>query len=286
MKKFILLTGIALLAFLWVRSRSHTTPAGDAPGKSTSADSQRAAASASGGGRAAAATAATAAKPGRLAPFAPAARYERIHELAMQLPEHCTASRRILTNLSALLAIGDVVHGDRSLGDGEILRQASENTGLSTNLIGELLARYPAATLDTMGRHYFKALRNPELLEVSKAFGRVGVPIDLGSDLLLDGFRLCSIQTSHGAYMDDIEKEMKFAPEGFAPLPEGLAEAEKLAEERVASIRVIENAFKERFISRHRLDPGAAEALLAELRAVRVATAGDVELTVPRLRGM
>jgi hypothetical protein len=204
----------------------------------------------------------------------------------MHLPEHCVASRRIMTNLSALLAIGDVVHGDRSLGDGEILRQASENTGLSTNLIGELLARYPAATPDTMGRHYFKALRNPELLEVSKAFGRVGVPIDLGSDLLLDGFRLCSIQTSHGAYMDDIEKEMKFAPEGFAPLPEGLAEAEKLAEERVASIRLIENAFKERFISRHRLDPGAAEALLAELRAVRVATAGDVELTVPRLRGM
>jgi hypothetical protein len=137
-----------------------------------------------------------------------------------------------------------------------------------------------------MGRHYFKALRNPELLEVSKAFQRVGVPIDLSSDLLMDGFRLCSINTSHGTFMDDVEKDLKFAPEGFDPLPENLAEAEKVAEERVAAVRVIENAFKERFISRHKLDPGAAAALLAELRGLRVESAVDGQLTVPRLRAM
>lgn len=284
MKKVAFLMGVALVAFLWIRSRTPHAPGGNpVQGTLLAAESGKPAAAASGGAQG---KARDAAKSRRAATPPQPVRYERIHELAAELPDHCVTSRRIMTNLSALLAIGDVVHGNRNLPDGEIQRLASESSGLSTNLIGDLLSRYPAASMDSMGRHYFKALRNPELLEVSKAFQRVGVHLDLASDLLMDGFRLCSIHTSHGTYMDEIEKELKFAPEGFDPLPECLAEAEKFAEERQAGIRVIENAFKERFISRHGLEPGAADALLAELRGLRVKTAGDVELTVPRLGGM
>lgn len=287
MKKLLALAGITLLAILWMRSRTATVPgqtvavANPSPTASTPAQ-------ATSNGPAQATPRKVPGAPTSRPEALPvqAFRYERIHELADQLPDHCVTSRRIMTNLSALLAIGDAVHSNRSLPDKEIERLASESTGLPSEIIAGLLSRYPASTTDSLARHYFKALRNPELQAVSKAFQQVGVPLDLASDLLMDGFRLCSLQTSHDTFMGNVEKDMRFAPEGFDPLPECLAEAERLAEERSRGIQLIENAFRERFISRHGLQPSTADALMTQLRSLRVETAGDIELTIPRLRAM
>lgn len=210
-------------------------------------------------------------------------RYERMHELADMLPEHCVMSRRMMTNLSALMAIGDVVHSNRSLPDEEIQRLAAEKSGLPASVISDFVARYPKGIPDSLPRHYFRLLRRPEMVQVSKAFQKVGVMLDLESDMLLDGFRLCSLQTSHGAFMGGLESDMRSAPEGFDPLPELMAEADKVAEERGLGLQLLEGAFKERFIARHGLEPAMVEALMAELRTLRVEGADDKALTVPRL---
>lgn len=284
MNKILVILGLALVAALAVFLR----PSGAAVGPLATQGEPRVSASDPAVHPSAstqAVTRVTAGPSKRAASSVPASsvRYERVHELADALPEHCIMSRRMMTNLSALMAIGDVVHSNRSLPDEEIQRLAAEKSGLPAEVIADFVARYPKGIPDSLPRHYFRVLRRPEMVQVSRAFQKVGVMLDLESDMLVDGFRLCSLQTSHGAFMSGLESDMRSAPEGFEPLPELMAEADKVAEERGLGLQLIEGAFKERFIARHGLEPAMVEALMAELRSVRVEGADDKALTVPRL---
>jgi hypothetical protein len=191
----------------------------------------------------------------------------------------------LLLKLSAVIALGDIVSENPGLSDEAILALVMEQTRLPRDEAEVLVANYPRSEARSLDEHYRNTMAKPEVQAVVQAFERAGVQAAPGTPLLIDGLRLCSLHTLHDEFVTRMWDDAMHPPEDMASIP-GLAdEAARVANERVEGLQLIDSVFKERFITRHQMEPGVAQALLAELWPVRVALASEGDLHPPRLVG-
>lgn len=185
--------------------------------------------------------------------------------------------------LEGIMTMSDVIHDNPGLDDEALLEIAGERTGLSKEILRSILDEYPKSETGSLAEHYRRAMANPELKAVADAFDRAGIPRDPGSTLLADGFRLCSLRTLYGDFLSSMWEDLRKTPEGVEPAPELLDEAARVADERSDALVAIESTFKDRFISRHGIEPAAVQALLGALWPLKVTTATAEELHPPRI---
>jgi len=192
-------------------------------------------------------------------------------------------SQILFQQLEGIMSLSDAMEDNPGLDDDALIQIAIERSGLPRETLKGLLAEYPTSSSRSLAEHYRRALANPDLRAVAGAFQRVGITHALESNLLADGFRLCSLRTLHGDHLAMMSEDLRWTPEGVDPIPQMLTEAARLEEERSRSLTAIEAAFQDRFMRRHGIDPSTVQALLEALRPVRVATASAEQLHPPRI---
>lgn len=185
--------------------------------------------------------------------------------------------------LEGIMTVSDVIHDNPGLDDEALVQVAMQRTSLPKEALMSILAEYPTSTAGSLDAHYRRALANPELKAVADAFTQAGVPSDLGSTLLADAFRLCSLRTQFGEFLSSTWEDLRKVPDGVDQASELLDEAARIADERSDALVAIEATFKERFIARHGMEPATVQALLGALWPLRVTTATAEELHPPRL---
>lgn len=184
--------------------------------------------------------------------------------------------------LDGIMTVSDVIHDNPGLDDEALVQVAMQRTSLPKEALMSILAEYPTSTVGSLDAHYRRALANPELKAVADAFTRAGVSNDPGSTLLADAFRLCSLRTQFGEFLSSTWEDLRKVPDGVDQASELLDEAARIADERSDALVAIEATFKERFISRHGMEPATVQALLGALWPLRVTTATAEELHPPR----
>lgn len=203
-----------------------------------------------------------------------------LHEaVAAWPPSHAEATAAI-QEFAQAIGLSDAILVDPSASDDVILDHARDlgvPESFATSHLPDVFTVH-----DSLAAHLERALWNPELGHLRDVLAAIGVPVQLGTDLLVDAFRLGAFHASFGDFM--LQLAHTTVPEGRTPLACDIEEIQRCLRVREEALRVVDAFFVDRFVGRHGLSRELAEQVVQAVGGLQVRTAAPPVMGVPRVR--
>jgi len=204
-----------------------------------------------------------------------------LHELANALKFGSSNARNHLIIHSIMTAASDALMNEPRLTRQELTDKVIQDTGLPEVQVSHIVKNYPRSRLNLEEQNR-EALENPELGAIADVFKGEGVAVDLSTDCLTDAFRMMSgISFTHdwaAHNLEDLEDLSDMPAGSLAPVD---ARRNEIRQEESQSVWAFQQAFRDRFIHRHHLDPGKVALLMQKLAPLKLVSVSREQLFAP-----